>query len=83
MTPRGEMTDRAIECADKYDWWSEHDKWQAVEIAQNKDRQLKYILKAFYEWAYNRGMCDTIAEFDLEHQVETFISDILPQKMKQ
>ena len=53
----------------------------AMEMGQWKDRQLPYILKVFADYMIERGMTEPDAQFDIQHQVDTFINDILPQKL--
>ena len=54
----------------------------AHEMAVWKNRQLKYILTAYHKWLDQRGFFEPHLQYDPEHWVETFIADILPQKMK-
>ena len=55
----------------------------ALQMAEWKVRQLKYILTAYHKWLDQRGFFEPHQQYDPEHQVETFLADILPQRMKE
>lgn len=50
-----------------------------LEMAEWKDSKLKDNFIKFMQWLNKRGFIKEDLCFDIEHQVETFVNQILPQ----
>lgn len=86
----GELDPAVIDTANKIaddltEYEDEKTQWlcfyAASTMADFKNAQLRYILKIFADWLIKRVATQPDTKFDTLQQVDTFIADVLPQKM--